>query len=314
MTHGQAVDFAVLLPVGPGSKEVERARDTLESLWTYEPGVSCIVLIDDSPVSRPLLLLSGCPSGCEISILHNSLIDKARLGSLKVGILRGLSWIQQNTKAAFVLKIDTDSLVIGPFSRRVLEAFVAMPEVGMLGSYEKTCNGYKRDFSGWGKRVRKLGSRVSLWRSPVSPLIHVRLAWWGNNATIREIIRQAVQAGYQPGEHCQGGGYAVSRAFLDRMAVRGHFQDPYLWRFTRCPEDVMIGMYTKAVGMRLHGLVEEGQPFGIRWKGLAAAPDQLMAKGYSLIHSVKNDQQFSEAEIRRFFRERRASRLIPARY
>ena len=50
-----SVPFAVVMPIGPGDKEVERARDVVESLIAYEPENFILVLVDDVPSGRPLV-------------------------------------------------------------------------------------------------------------------------------------------------------------------------------------------------------------------------------------------------------------------
>ena len=53
--------------------------------------------------------------------------------------------------------------------------------------------------------------------------------------------------------------------------------------------------------------VADGEVFGVRYKGLPYEPVILVERGYSVIHSVKNDSRMTEEEIREFFRARRNS-------
>jgi hypothetical protein len=302
-------NFAVLVPVGPGDQEVARAADLLESLWAHEPYVSWCVLIDDSVYDRQLGRNLSFPSACSGVSLINPRRGKGigNLGGLCTGILAALSWVHTHTNATFTLKMDTDALVIAPFAKKIQDAFDRRPEIGMLGSYDQTCNGEERDFSGWAKNMKKLASSVSVWRTPFKPGRYVRFALWGRSATVRNHIRAALAQGYCPGENCLGGAYALSMEMINRMAIRGYLHDPLVWRDTPCGEDVMIGMYTRLVGMKCQGLVAQNQPFGLRWIGLPDTPERLLARGYSVIHSIKNDPHFSENEIRSFYRERRSN-------
>lgn len=47
--------FAALIPVGPGQQEVERFRDTLDSLRAFEDSseVNLVVVDDDRDTARP---------------------------------------------------------------------------------------------------------------------------------------------------------------------------------------------------------------------------------------------------------------------
>jgi hypothetical protein len=124
---------------------------------------------------------------------------------------------------------------------------------------------------------------------------------------IRRHIQLALENGYRFAEQCIGGAYAVSDEFLKRMLATGYLDDPMRWVTADCPEDVMVGMYTKAVGLRHMDFVATGEAFGVRHQGLADLPEKLLERGYSVIHSVKNDPRVSEAQVREFFRAHRQS-------
>lgn len=299
------IKFAVILPVGPDPQELERTSDLLHSLWAYEPHTSWVVLIDDTTHDRRLTERFYFPPTCQAVSLPNPRQGRGNghRGGVCAALLTGLNWVHSHTDASFALKLDTDALVITPFAEKIQTAFAAMPQVGMLGSYDQTCNGDRRDFSFWQPCFEHLSSRLSLFRFRGKRYFHLGLI--GRGASIRQQIQTALKQGYEWGEHCQGGAYAVSRKMILRMAEQGYLNDPLLWLHTPMGDDPMLGMYTKATAMQLHGLVAIDQPFGIRLKGLAYLPEELLAKGHSLIHSVKNDARLSESEIRSFFREHR---------
>ena len=185
-----------------------------------------------------------------------------------------------------MLKLDTDALVIAPFAQKIGAAFDANGDVGMLGAYDRSPSGEPRDFSIHAKTME------AIYQQP-SP--------------VKEHIRAALQNGYRFGEHCLGGAYAVSDEFLKRMLAARYLDDPKIWLAIDSPEDVMIGMYTKAVGLRHMNFVAPGEVFGVRYRGLPDEPSKLLERGYSVIHSVKNDPRNSEQEIRQFFQRQRSS-------
>jgi hypothetical protein len=89
------------------------------------------------------------------------------------------------------------------------------------------------------------------------------------------------------------------------MRDAGMLDDPRRWLNTRFGDDIMLGVQARALGRELVGLVGDDEPFGLRHIGLADSPERLLARGFSFVHSVKNDDTFSEAEIRDFFAARR---------
>ena len=85
--------------------------------------------------------------------------------------------------------------------------------------------------------------------------------------------------GYDPGEHCLGGGYVLSRTLLDRAAAAGYLNDPLTWMEIDLAEDVMAGVIVRAVGLGLANHVTPGEVFGVRWPGLPAPPAVLVRAG-----------------------------------
>src|SRR5262249_1300788 len=111
------------------------------------------------------------------------------------------------------------------------------------------------------------------------------------------------------GGPCLGGACAIARDMIEGMATLGVFDDPRLWVASGCPDDVMLGIYARAVGLRSANATTDGEPFGLKYVGLPDAPDRLLARGYGLVHSVRNDARFPEGAIRAFYRAHRPTAL-----
>jgi hypothetical protein len=286
----------VIVPLGPGAEEEERLHQLLASLYTYEPDVGPVVIVDDGPPDRGLDLPPG-----RVHVLANPRAGKGvpTLGGLCCATLAGLHHLALSTDVRFVLRLDTDALVIAPFADRLAAAFARRPGVGVLGSYERVCNGHVRQFPVWEPALRKLSQRVSVWRHPARRARYVQIAVSGRRAAVRDEIRAALANGYRWGEHCQGGGYALTRALLDRLAARGMLDDPLRWRDTRIGEDVMVGVLARAAGLRLDGDVEPGEGlFAVAHAGLPLPPDRLRAGGFAIVHSVKRSEGWDEPQLR----------------
>ena len=283
--------FACAIAVGPDPKEIDRTADLIESIRAYEAGPWTVVMVDDAPTDRSLATKFKIPANCKaVSVPHpkrDQPIDYKRGKGICSAILAAFSWIARNAgDARFTLKLDTDALIIAPFAQKIASTFEANPDVGMLGAYDRSPGGEPRDFSMHAKTVQGI-------YEPPSP--------------VHDHIGAALKNGYRFGEHCLGGAYAVANELLSRMLAKGYLDDPKIWLTIDCPEDVMIGMYTKSVGLRHMNSVAPGEVFGVRYKGLPDEPKNLVNNGYSVIHSVKNDPRMSEEKVREFFQKRRTS-------
>jgi hypothetical protein len=300
--------FAVLIPVGPHVDEQNRVCDLLDSVLRYQPNVAGVVLVDDG--GNRTAIDDAVPPWCKVFRVTNPRCGRGNpiAGGLCVGMLSGLARCLEvfSTSIDFILKVDTDALVIAPFAKKLVGMFESRPDVGMTGAYLKTPNGDDRDFSPWTELATDLAHR---W-------IPARRRWmragrWGPFAASggsmrrRAIFREAFARGYVAGHHCLGGAYAITQSTVQAIADAGYLRDPMLWLDTSIGEDVLISCLTQAVGKRLVDCCGDQEVFGIRHRGLADAPDSLVDRGFSIIHSVKTDPRFPEKLLREYFRQRR---------
>lgn len=305
--QSRAIPFAAAVAVGPGPREVDRLRDLAESLAAYAASPGWLVMIDDHEIPRALDREIALPPNITPVSLHHPRHGKRV--TFKVGkgicsaILLSLQYIQRETNAAFVLKLDTDSLVIGPFVERLLNRFAQDVNLAIVGAHRVTPTGEPRDWSAHARRFQAMRRPPFNWRQPLARF----RAPHGERKMILDLHDRAVRHGYDSGEHCMGGGYAVSRAFLDRASAARMLADPERWMSVDLPEDVVVSLHARALGMTLADAVAPGDVFGVRYVGLPGPPQQLVDDGYAVIHAVKNDAQHSEESIRRYFRERRKS-------
>ena len=188
--------------------------------------------------------------------------------------------------------------------KKILRTLAGRPDVGMVGLYDRMCDGSVRDQTSFRKMLGKLASPFAVWRNPPG-WGYLTVHLWGRGATIRRQITEAIRAGYRPAEFILGGAYAFTGEAVRRFAKHGFLDDPHLWLGTHFSEDVVLSMYVCATGLRLHGMTADGEPFAVQHYGLPDTPERLVERGYSVIHSVKSDARFSEAAIREFYRKRR---------
>lgn len=280
------------MPVGPGAAELHRLYDLLDSLWRYEQGARLCVLIDTWRRVRTNVLRRKCPQACRFAILDAPFSEQgeALFGRLSANLLLGYRAIHAAGPFEFVLRLDTDALIIGPFHQSVRDFLACHPETGMLGTVGHTC---RHESPYYGSEETSVSDVfTALETSPGATRIarHAELA---------------VQHGYAGKEYCQGGAYLLPFRMLEKMCAAGCLDSPEDWLPLAVPEDVMMGMYCRTVGLRSVDFSLPGQPFGNHYRGLPYTPRELVRRGYSIIHSVKSDPLFSERFIRRYFRSRR---------
>lgn len=288
--------FALIVPVGPGATEQRRFRDLLDSLFAWESGLRLCVAIESDPPAVREVRRGFARGGCRFVSLSAPYRGrgKALEGRLSAGILLALRTVHRAGRFEFVLRADTDALVIGPFREAVRGLLSRHPDAGMVGTLGCTC---RREASYFGCEKDSISDVLrALESAPAADPGAMR---------IREHVRLAVSHGYAGKEYCQGGVYALSCEVVARMSARGCFDHPEDWLPLAVPEDVIMGMYTRAAAMRSQDASLTGEPFANHFRGLPYSPEELVARGHALIHSVKGDPQFTEPEIRRYFRERR---------
>ena len=289
--------FAALVPVGPGQREVERLRDTLDSLRAFEDSREVnLVLVDDSEAPRDLAGAGGEWASSDVvrtPLWRDGTPDP--YSAMVAGTIEGMRAAARH-QPEFLLKLDTDALVIAPLADKLRRAF-AEDGVGLVGSYTHTCTGARRDWSRSKTRLR--GATRPVARGP--------------GLTLRLRAQDA---------------RAVSR-LLDRATDPGiPVGGPLAWvaptpRGSRITEScgparvealggnvggcggVMLGVLAHAGGLRIRGDVDPGGTFALAWQNLPLPPERLIEGGYSVVHSVRGPRYGDELQLRAWFRSHR---------
>jgi hypothetical protein len=308
--------FAVIIPVGPDKQELVRLQNSVEALEFYEPGRYLVVLVDD--VLQPRKLVEFLPARVRKRAV---VIQNPRRGqgngwaaglatALSAGIVEALR-LERNLD--FVLKYDTDALVIAPFADRLKAAMG--PTAGILGTrrIETNPTELEQNIKPLFLALKKLGKPLTVWRTtPLGrPLLQACI--FGRAKKRYQIIRRAMQAGYLPQHHINGGAFALSPQCLKRLNEERILVDPLLWLETPLPDDITFSMIVRAIGLDLVDLSRPGQIFAIQWRGLMQSPQRLLDGGYGIIHSVKDRDGLTESETRRFFDDVRRTQASVSR-
>jgi hypothetical protein len=287
-------NFAVIVPIGPDAVELRRFHDLLESLWGYEQGASLCVAIDSSPHVR------------DVKPRDNRIADfitindpfrgqgEPLMGRLSASLLLGFDLIRRAGPFDFVLRADTDALIVGEFRDSVSRFLAEHPQTGMLGTLGFTCD--------------RASPHYGCEKTAVSDVVPALATMPHDSpgfARIEGQLSSACRNGYVGKEYCQGGIYVLPFRTLERMFRFGCFEYPEDWLPLPVPEDVMMGMLTRTVGLESTDFSMPGELFGSNWRGLAYSPEEMLRRGHALIHSVKSDPQYSELELRRFFKHHR---------
>ena len=204
--------FAVVIPVGPGDAEPGRLVDLVDALIHFEPTIPHIILIDDHCRVPPASNLKT-PASVRVHTVRNTRGNRGvgPTSGLATGMMLALVYANAACPSEFIVKLDTDALVIGAFAESLAALFAAGPDVGMAGLYDTNCDGTPRDSTRFAKMAGKLSSPIAFWRSPASPGHYLTSSCFGRGRVIRNQIRQAVAKGYRLGEFVLGGSYAFRR-------------------------------------------------------------------------------------------------------
>jgi hypothetical protein len=275
---------AVVVPAGPGNDDL---LDTLDSVVRYTDPDRVIVVIDD--VSRtgaslpdltavsPDIVVFRPPDG----------LPGDRFTGLWLKLAATYHWLVQHYEPELVLRLDADALLLGPGIEILAgRAFAADPKLGLLGSYRIGPDGAQRDF-GW------LAHQLRV-KAGVLGLVHPR-----RRAVIRRYWQLARAQGYVDGEHVLGAGVIFRYEAIAAIDRNGWFTGP--WPEVMLGEDHIISMLTIAAGYRIGDFSGPDDPMALKWIGLPAHPDELLARGKLVTHSVRSWQDLDQAQIRAIF-------------
>jgi hypothetical protein len=302
--------FAVFIPVGPSEADVDALQDLLESLAAHESAPCSILIVDDSRTRRDLTRNLSLPPHWSIELRAASKppLGRRRYRSLTSHTLEALRWFSElSAPPQFLLKLDTDALIIKPFADNLSRLLADDPAAGVVGSRPKDDEGkvvVRSDIVEdvlWPK-IEKSSLRARL----------IGLATLVKNSVYRSrqhrLIADAVKAGYVKGEHCQGGAYAVSTECIAAMAQLGLLARSHIWGYTRFGwhEDMVVSLYCRLAGFQVRA--GDTNVICSTWRGLARPMAEYASTDVGVIHSLKNDKRATEAEIRAFFRQQRAGK------
>jgi hypothetical protein len=274
--------------------------------------------VDDGRHGSSIRACIRPPATCQLVVFPHPRAGAIgnRHGALCTSDLLAMRYAYEILNAGFIVKLDSDSLVIGPFARAICDALSTRQSAGIIGTLGNSSNRDVCSFEANAVLQKLISEALSIAKSSdiTSPPVRRRVSKW-RIQTDEQVacFLQACQL-FAPiadcafnGSHCQGGGYAVSEAMLARCSETGFFADPSLWTSLWFDEDEMMGCICAAVGLGCLDFSGRGQVFGVQAIGLAYTPATLVQRGYSIIHSVKNDPCWPESDIREFFRRRRES-------
>jgi hypothetical protein len=275
--------MVVVVPAGPR----DDAADTLRSVLCYtDPEL--VVVIDDTHgrgigLEDPRVVvftLSGSPPG--------------PFGGLWVKLATAYRYAVEHADFDILLRLDTDALILGRgIAEAAAERFARDSRVGALGAYRVGPDGGKRDWTPARKMVRaELGLRGM--RHPAA------------RRRVRALVATAPE--YVPGEHALGGAVLFRGDTVRDWYRRGMLDYPELGH-SLLGEDHLFGLLTVAAGYRIGDFSGPQDPLAVRWIGLPAAPEELLAAGKLITHSVRSWQDMEEAEIREYFAARRPAPL-----
>ena len=287
------ISVAVVIPVGPDPVE-EFVRDTVLSVLGWCAPDARVVLVDDSAGPVPARVAAALPRTQVVPVRG---APSGIHGGLYLAVGRGFH-LARTLDPRVVLRLDSDAVVVGPQPEAdAARYFDAHPEVGLLGSYRVTVTGGQRSFA-WAA-----GQLQQETRRRQRSLHDLRRA-----RALRRIARQAARHGYEPGEHALAAASFFSRACLDALCDSG-LLDLEALRSSGLVDDHLTGVVVRSLGFALGDFAPDPHPVGVAWKGLPLPPEELLARGKKVVHSVKSYRGSDEAALRAYFAGHRPEAL-----
>jgi hypothetical protein len=292
--------FATLTFVGPGEVEARRLTQLLDSLQFFEPDVATVVIIDDK---SGLDFTTFVPPELlpRVAVVKNSRNGEGYWwqGGLCVGLVDGFKFLAALAPFDFVVRLDTDALVIGRFADRIHAKFQSIPNAGLLGTWdkypvsEKQRLPHKEMNEAFIPILKKLTRHFAVWRHDKHPT-RIQCSLKQSDRLLRSIVLAAVANGYRRGDFLQGGAYAINGMLIHRLAELKYLHSPRAFLWQQFSEDALATLLSYASGYHPEGYNGRGDVFAVQYKGTPAPPSELASRGYSIVHSTKSMLQTEE--------------------
>ena len=277
-----------------GPQEAEMAIDTLEGIVSFYPTADLWVR-EDRTTDGTWDKLSQWAEGKPVQLSRN------RIAQGLDGLSKSIADLLQAIALAeavpeIVIKIDPDAILLRRGLVEVFREKLAQNGPGICGSYQIAPDGGARD--------------TSAHRRPM--LLDLLPVGKGHQRSFRtrpvfywSYLLRAIGHGYSPGEHVQGGLYAVDGRTLLALECAGYFRavPESHQAYMRC-EDVLLSMAARSLGHRLISVNDYPERV-VAWvraaRPLGITPEQAWERNYLAVHPVKK----GDGDIRQFFRDKR---------
>ena len=270
--------LVVVMPVAPDAARGD-VEDTVDSVRTYLGRETPIVFAANRGAPPPASVLTGAAR------LVERAAPAGTYGSLAV-TLGGAFREALALGADIVFRLDVDGLMTGPgLAEAAAARFASDQRIGMLGACRYASNGGLRDVSRPAAQLRREAS--------------------GDDARGRLLMglwSAARTHGYDDAEHANGCVSLIHRRALERAAEAGLLGHP-AFETSLLGEDILLALVVRSLGFSLEEFAGEGEPLGVKWRGLPADPPTLLIQRRAAVHSVRHFQpDWSDAAIRAYFR------------
>jgi hypothetical protein len=277
------VQLVVIMPAAPR----DDVADTVESVLAFTGPSTALIVVDDTK-GRSVDMKAVARMSTNITVLPAIDGPPGVCGSLWRKVAAAYRFVLERFSFDMLLRLDADALLLGPgLEEHARQRFATDAGIGMLGSYRLGPDGGPRDFA------------------PIARQLAVEVGWAGLRhprlrSTLRTLLRDADKHGYVRGEHALGAAYLHSPDAVREIDRRGWLDLPPIGASRLC-DDHLMGLITRAAGFRIADFGGPGDPLALRWKGLPAAPEQLVAGEALVTHSVRSFENLEEPDIRAFF-------------
>lgn len=269
--------------------------DTLESIERFSMPDHKVLLLDDSGEGIGAKVQESNP---RLDVLINRApgadTKRSVAGRFFETIATAVRHSVANYDFKLMMRLDADALMCNPGADDKGIAFLqAHPKVGMIGSYRVRCDGQPRDFKGSADFIKRESGR------------HLLPAARALSASLNQLLKPALENGYEPGENIIAPGSMLSYAAAAKLCAHPLFGHPS-FRSTRLGDDHLNSLMLRAVGFDLADFATGNFPLGVWLRKIEWSPEDLVRRGKAVVHSVRGYQDLTEEQVRARFRALRA--------